>query len=67
MFHLASPNLLPHKHFNEAVQTEHNWLEHDAMEAINKDKFDKEQISRATYHVFSYKVEATAPTQALLS
>ena len=42
------------------MQTEHNWLEHDAMETIYKDEFDnKEQISWAAYHALSYKVEAT--------
>ena len=35
------------------MQTEHNWLEHDSREAINKDEFDKEeQISRAVYHAY---------------
>ena len=42
------------------MQIDHDWLEHDAMEAIKKDKFDKEeQISWGACHVFSYKVEVT--------
>lgn len=52
----TSSELVSHEHFNEAVQTEHNWLKH-AMEVISKNELDKEEwISWAVYHAFSCKV-----------